>query len=68
MEAILIRLQGDPFGRGKGFVGIKFSVPFQYKPLVLKRNFKMGVNKNHSMTIRVTLYQLATRERLKQCV
>ena len=46
---------GDPYVRGKGFVGIKFTIPFQYKPLILKRNFKMGVNKNYSMTIRVTL-------------
>ena len=48
---------GDPYGCGKCFVGIKFTVLFQYRPLVLKCNFKIAVNKNHSMTIRVTLYQ-----------
>ena len=49
-------VQDDPYGRGKDFVDIKFTFPFQYKPLVLKRHFKIAVNKNHSTTIRVTLY------------
>ena len=41
-------VQGDLYGRGKGFVDIKFTVPFQYKPLVLKRNFKIAINKTSS--------------------
>ena len=45
----------DPYGRGKGYADIKFTVPFQYKPLVLKRNFKIAVNKKCSTTIRVPL-------------
>ena len=32
-------------GRGGVFVEIKFIVPFQYKPQVLKHNFKIAVNK-----------------------
>ena len=39
----------------KSFVDIKLTVPFQYKPLVLKRNFKIAVNKSCSWTIQVTL-------------
>ena len=33
-------VQGDPCGREKGFVGMKFAVPFQCKPLALKLNLK----------------------------
>ena len=37
---------------GKGFVDIRFTVPFQYKPLQeLKHYFKIAVNKNCSTTI-----------------
>ena len=39
------KIQGDPYGRGKGFVDIKFTVSFQYKPLLLIRKFKIAVNK-----------------------
>ena len=36
------RIQGDPYGHGKGDVDIKFTLQFQYKPQVLKRNFKIA--------------------------
>ena len=62
--------QGDQYGHGKGYVDIKFTVPFQHKLLVLKRNFKIAVNKNSSMTIRVTLYvplaQIVTVNQMSQ--
>ena len=48
-------VQGDPYGRGIVFVDIKFTVPRQYKLLILKRNFHRGVSKNFSTTIWVTL-------------
>ena len=46
---------GYPYGHGKDYVDIKFTVPFQYKPLVLKCNFKIAVNNNCSTNMRVTL-------------
>ena len=49
-------IQGDPYGRGKDNVDIKFVVLFQYKPLVLKRNFKIAINKKSFTTIGVSLY------------
>ena len=42
---------------------LPFTVPFHYKPLVLKRNFKIPVNKNCSTTIQVTLYFI-----LRSCI
>ena len=50
-------IQGNPYGPGKGFVDIKFTLLFQYKPLVLKHDFKIAVNKICSTITRVTLYQ-----------
>jgi len=57
VELRRLAVQGDPYGCGQGFVDIKFTVPFQYKPLVLRGNFKIAGNKNCSMTIVVILYE-----------
>ena len=40
----------------KAMIDIKFTLQFQYKPQVLKRNFKIAVNINCFATIRATLY------------
>ena len=56
-------LQGDPFGRGKVFVEIKFTVPFHYKPLVLNCK-KIAVNKSCSTTMQVTLYDFLMETQL----
>ena len=50
------KLQGGPSGQGKVFVDIKVKVQSQYRPLLLKRNFQIAVNKNSSTTTWATLH------------